>query len=87
MTRIAEVLNLIVAVVVDTFAEARERDVLNLAEALGWAFGKRRQGRLAASGNGDRHRDGQEISSEPWEGFMDVTFVVQFEVSGLLFRR
>lgn len=36
--KIAEVLNLIVAVVVDTFAEARERDVLNLAEALGWAM-------------------------------------------------
>lgn len=29
----AKVLNLIVAVVVDTFAEVRERDVLNLAEA------------------------------------------------------
>ena len=35
LVTMSEVLNLIVAVVVDTFAEARERDVLNLAEDRG----------------------------------------------------
>ena len=34
LTIVFGVLNLIVAVVVDTFADARERDVLNLAEEM-----------------------------------------------------
>eukprot|EP00913_Durusdinium_trenchii_P030590 g28649.t1 len=43
VTLVFGVLNLIVAVVVDTFAEARQRDILNLAEELEYDFEKDRK--------------------------------------------
>lgn len=58
VTLVFGVLNLIVAVVVDTFAEARQRDILNLAEELEYDFEKDRKflqkvfDRMDADGSG-----------------------------------
>lgn len=59
MTLVFGVLNLIVAVIVDTFAEARERDIMNLAEELELSheddkkFLRKMFDRLDVEGNGE----------------------------------
>ncbi|CAJ1366526.1 unnamed protein product [Effrenium voratum] len=68
LTLVFGVLNLIVAVVVDTFAEARQRDILNLAEELEFDDEKDRKFLQAVFDRIDRRGSGKISLEELVEG-------------------